>query len=469
MAKENANRKAENNRLIKEKNNKNAKNEANRLAKEKANQNAKNETNRLAKEKANQNAKNEANREGRESKRLFIEAQEKKEANRLAKEKANQNAKNEANRKAKEEEANKKEKEKKQKLLSKILNNSKNLTNTNKMAFLKRFEKGENFNTIKSNAIDKAKELSKQRKEKEEANRKAMEEEANKKEKEKKQKLLSKILNNSKNLTNTNKMVFLKRFEKGENFNTVKKNAISKAKELSQQRKAKEEMIEKKKEEALVKKKKEDEERKKKEAENKKKAAQNTQMRASLTKKVKETQMNQKVKNKLLNQLKNYSVQIRNVAPGIEQTIKSEKLNGNYNNAENRKKRQEVKKQLATYISKTYPNMSKANRGKYIQRANLTQWRKGFFTGSQGMGANQALERIKGNIRENMKAKKPPPPPLPQKNKKANLKKLVNNTMKGRAAKNVNRLKKNINEGVSEMAVKTRIAQLNKQTKYQQK
>ena len=40
------------------------------------------------------------------------------------------------------------------------------------MSFLKRFEKGENFNTIKKNAISKAKELSKQRKEKEEANRK---------------------------------------------------------------------------------------------------------------------------------------------------------------------------------------------------------------------------------------------------------------------------------------------------------
>jgi hypothetical protein len=472
------NRKAkeEENRLAKEKANQNAKNEENRLAKEKANQNAKNEENRLAKEKANQNAKNEANREGKESKRLWEEAQKKKEANRLAKEKANQNAKNEANRRAREE------KEKKQKLLSKILNNSKNLTNTNKMVFLKRFEKGENFNTIKSNAIGKAKELTKQRKEKEEANRKAKEEEAEKKEKEKKQKLLSKILNNSKNLTNTNKMTFLKRFEKGENFNTIKKNAIGKAKELTKQRKAKEEsnrkarekeeanrkareeMIAKKKEEALAKKKKEDEEKKKKEAENKKKAAQNTQMRASLTKKVKSTQMDQKVKNKLLNQLKNYSVQIRNVAPGIEKTIESEKLNGNYNEAANKKKRQEVKKQLAEYITKTYPNMSKANRGKYIQRANLTQWKKGFISGSLGMGANKAFERIKGNIRENMKAQKPPPP---QKNKKANLKKLVNDTMKGRAAKNVDRLKKNINEGISEMAVKTRIAQLNKQTKYQ--
>jgi hypothetical protein len=508
LAKEKANQNAKNeeNRLAKEKANQNAKNEANRLAKEmegieskrlwkeaqekkeanrlakeKANQNAKNEETRLAKEKANQNAKNEANRlakemEGIESKRLWKEAQEKKEANRLAKEKANQNAKNEANRKAREE------KEKKQKLLSKILNNSKNLTNTNKMAFLKRFEKGENFNTIKKNAIGKAKELAKQRKEKEEANRKAKEEEAARKEREKQQQLLSKILNNSKNLTNTNKMAFLKRFEKGDKFNTVKKNVISKAKELAKQRKAKEEeerkarekeeanrkakeeMIAKKKEEALAKKKKEDEEKKKKEAENKKKAAQNTQMRASLTKKVKETQMNQKVKNKLLNQLKNYSVQIRNVAPGIEQTIKSEKLNGNYNEAANKKKRQEVKKQLAEYITKTYPNMSKADRGKYIQRANLTEWRKGFLYGSQGMEANKAFERIKGNIRENMKAQKPPPP---QKNKKANLKKLVNDTMKGRAAKNVDRLKKNINEGISEMAVKTRIAQLNKQTKYQ--
>jgi len=479
--KRNRKAKEEENRLAKEKANQNAKNEENRLAKEKANQNAKNEENRLAKEKANQNAKNEANRlakemEGIESKRLWKEAQEKKEANRLAKEKANQNAKNEANRKAREE------KKKKQKLLSKILNNSKNLTNTNKMAFLKRFEKGENFNTIKKNAIGKAKELAKQRKEKEEANRKAKEEEAVRKEREKQQQLLSKILNNSKNLTNTNKMAFLKRFEKGDKFNTVKKNVISKAKELAKQRKAKEEeerkarekeeanrkakeeMIAKKKEEALAKKKKEDEEKKKKEAENKKKAAQNTQMRASLTKKVKETQMNQKVKNKLLNQLKNYSVQIRNVAPGIEQTIKSEKLNGNYNEAANKKKRQEVKKQLAEYITKTYPNMSKADRGKYIQRANLTEWRKGFLYGSQGMEANKAFERIKGNIRENMKAQKPPPP---QKNKKANLKKLVNDTMKGRAAKNVDRLKKNINEGISEMAVKTRIAQLNKQTKYQ--
>ena len=227
----------------------------------------------------------------------------------------------------------------------------------------------------------------------------------------------------------------------------------------------------------------------------KKAAAQNRQLRASLTKKVKSVQMDQKVKNKLLSQLKNYNVPIKNVAPSIEQTIKSEKLNGNYNEAENRKKRQEVKKKLANYISKKDPNMSRADRKKYIDQANLKQWRMGIFTGSQGMSANQAFERIRKNINKNISAKikkkqdekeianrerkrvqsklinamrnnKPPPP---QKNKKANLKKLVNNTMKGRAAKNVNRLKKNINEGVSEMAVKTRLAQLNKRTQYQKK
>jgi len=225
----------------------------------------------------------------------------------------------------------------------------------------------------------------------------------------------------------------------------------------------------------------------------KKAAAQNRQLRASLTKKVKSAQMDQKVKNKLLNQLKNYSVPIKNVAPSIEQTIKSEKLNGNLNEAENRKKRQQVKKNIADYISKKVPNMPRADRKKYIDQANLKQWKMGIFTGSQGMSANQAFERIRKNINKNISAKikkkqdekeianrerkrvqaklinamrnnKPPPP---QKNKKANLKKLVNKTMGKRAAKNVNRLKKNINEGVSEMTVKTRLAQLNKQTKYQ--
>src|SRR6056300_1748351 len=547
LAKEKANQNAKNeaNRLAKEKANQNAKNEANREGKESKRlfneAQEKKEANRLAKEEANKIQREKEREEKRrrltkilgnsknltnEDKAAFLKRfengenvntvkasaiskakelakvrknkeeanrleREKEEAERIAREREEKRlAKEEANRLANEK-AEKKLKEKRQKAMSKLLNSSKNLTNANKVNYLKRFENGENYNALKQNVVSKIRNLANQRKKKEEEERKAKEEanrlakeEANKKEREKQQQLLSKILNNSKNLTNANKMAFLKRFEKGDKFNTVKKNVISKAKELAKQRKAKEEeerkarekeeanrkakeeMIEKKKAEALEKKKKEEEEKKKKEAENKKKAAQNQQMRASLTKKVKSTQMDQKVKNKLLNQLKNYSVQIRNVAPGIEQTIKSEKLNGNYDEAANKKKRQEVKKQLATYISTTYPNMSKADRKKYINSASLTQWRKGIFSGSQGMEANRAFNRIKGNMERNMKAKKPPPPPI---NKKANLKKLVNNTMKGRAAKNVSRLKKNINEGISEMAVKTRLAQLNKQTKYQQK
>ena len=542
LAKEKANQNAKNeanrlakeevNRLAKEKANQNAKNEANREGKESKRlfneAQEKKEANRLAKEEANKIQREKEREEKRrrltkilgnsknltnEDKAAFLKRfengenvntvkanaiskakelaklrknkeetnrleREKEEAERIAREREEKRlAKEEAKRLANEK-AEKKLKEKRQKAMSKLLNSSKNLTNMNKMGYLKRFENGENYNALKQNIVGKIRNLADQRKKKEEEANRLIKE----KEREKQQQLLSKILNNSKNLTNANKMEFLKRFEKGDKFNTVKKNAISKAKELASQRKkkeeeerkarekeeanrkAKEEMIAKKKEEALAKKKKEDEEKKKKEAENKKKAAKNTQMRASLTKKVKETQMDQKVKNKLLNQLKNYSVQIRNVAPGIEQTIKSEKLNGNYDEAANKKKRQEVKKQLATYISTTYPNMSKADRKKYINSANLTQWRKGILTGSSGMGANKAFERIKGNMERNMKAKKPLPPPI---NKKANLKKLVNNTMKGRAAKNVSRLKKNINEGISEMAVKTRIAQLNKQTKYQ--
>ena len=98
----------------------------------------------MAKEKANQNAKNEANREGKESKRLFNEAQEKKEANRLAKEEANKIQRE-------------KEREEKRRRLTKILGNSKNLTNEDKAAFLKRFENGENVNTVKANAISKQK------------------------------------------------------------------------------------------------------------------------------------------------------------------------------------------------------------------------------------------------------------------------------------------------------------------------
>ena len=217
---------------------------------------------------------------------------------------------------------------------------------------------------------------------------------------------------------------------------------------------------------------------------------------ANAAKAEKEKRNDKKRENAILEAAKKKQAKVLANAAKAEKERKNkeeEKLNGNYNEAENKKKRQQVKKQLANYISKKVPNMPKANRKKYIDQANLKQWKIGVFSGSQGMSANQAFERIRKNINKNVNMKKKKnqddkeianrerkrvqsklinamrnnKPPPPRKNKKANLKKLVNNTMKGRAAKNVSRLKKNINEGVSEMAVKTRLAQLNKQTKYQ--
>src|SRR5210317_1631120 len=245
VIKSNAIRKAQNlkrNRVQREKNELNRKSkeeeEENRLAKEEANRKAKNEENRLAKEEANRKAKNEENR------------LEKEEANKI------QRDKNELNRQEKKRIRNEQ-----QRLLSKIINNLKNMTNENKVPFLARFNKGENFNTVKGNAIRKAQNLKRNRvqREKNELNRKSKEEEeenrlakeeANRIQREKnelnrqekkrirneQQRLLSKILNNSKNMTNENKVPFLARFNKGENFNTVKGNAIRKAQNLKRNR-----------------------------------------------------------------------------------------------------------------------------------------------------------------------------------------------------------------------------------------
>ena len=64
-----------------------------------------------------------------------------------------------------------KERKEKRRRLTKILGNSKNLTNEEKAAILKRCENGEKVNNVKANAISKAKELAKLRKNKEETNR----------------------------------------------------------------------------------------------------------------------------------------------------------------------------------------------------------------------------------------------------------------------------------------------------------
>jgi len=187
----------------------------------------------------------------------------------------------------------------------------------------------------------------------------------------------------------------------------------------------------------------------------------NLELRKGLERKVQRAQFkNDSNKRKLLNQIKNTkSMTAKELQPKINKVIKELSLNGNINEREEKRKRDLVKKQVSEYISKTYPKINRAKRTDYIKRANSYREGSGMFYRMRP----QSYNAIKKMINQNMK------PPPPQKNKKANLKKLVNNTLKGRASKNASRLKKNINEGVSEMTVKTRLAQLNKQTKYQTK
>ena len=208
------------------------------------------------------------------AKNVVIENARKLHTNRVAKEKANLKAKEEANRKAKEE-ADRKKKNAQQQSLTKLLNSSKNLTNQDKMSFLKRFEKGEDLNKIRPDVITKIQSLAKTRKEKEEANKKAKEEanlkakeeanrkakeDANRKKRSVQQQSLSKLLNSSTNMTNRNKIPFLKRLEKGENLNKIRPNVITRIQSLAktrQEAKAKDDENKKAKEEARLKVKKE--------------------------------------------------------------------------------------------------------------------------------------------------------------------------------------------------------------------
>ena len=208
------------------------------------------------------------------AKNVVIENARKLHTNRVAKEKANLKAKEEANRKAKEE-ADRKKKNAQQQSLTKLLNSSKNLTIQDKMSFLKRFETGEDLNKIRPDVITKIQSLAKTRKEKEEANKKAKEEanlkakeeanrkakeDANRKKRSVQQQSLSKLLNSSTNMTNRNKIPFLKRLEKGENLNKIRPNVITRIQSLAktrQEAKAKDDENKKAKEEARLKVKKE--------------------------------------------------------------------------------------------------------------------------------------------------------------------------------------------------------------------
>merc|ERR1712100_188168 len=135
--------------------------------------------------------------------------------------------------------------------------------------------------------------------------------------------------------------------------------------------------------------------------------------------------------------------------------------------AEKKKKREEANRKAKEAANKkAAANFEKAEKEEANRKAKEAANKKAKEEANRkAKEENLKRKQVQSKLINAMKNKPPPPP----KNKKANLKKLVNNTMKGRAAKNVSRLKKNINEGVSEMAVKTRLAQLNKRTKYQLK
>jgi len=79
---------------------------------------------------------------------------------------------------------------------------------------------------------------------------------------------------------------------------------------------------------------------------------------------------------------------------------------------------------------------------------------------------NRERKRVQAKLINAMRNNKPP---SQQKNNKANLKKKINNTLKGRASKNASKLKRNVNEGKNKKDILKRLNQLNKRTQYQKK
>ena len=131
------------------------------------------------------------------------------------------------------------------KLLQKILNNSKNFTNDDKREFMQRLEAGNNFNTLKEEAIQAARNLSKKRKNRELEQKMKAEAEYKNEQRREQRKLMNKIMNNSGLFNNAEKNVFRQRFNSGNNFNTLKTNVINKARQLKEERVRKEkEMLE---------------------------------------------------------------------------------------------------------------------------------------------------------------------------------------------------------------------------------
>ena len=123
-------------------------------------------------------------------------------------------------------------KEEQRRTLQKILNNSENFTNDDKRAFMQRFERGDNFNTLKENATQTSLNLAKKRKNRELEEKMKAEAELKNEERRQQRKLMNEIMNNSGLLNNSEKNVFRQRFNSGDSFNRIRVNINKRVKKL---------------------------------------------------------------------------------------------------------------------------------------------------------------------------------------------------------------------------------------------
>jgi len=151
--------------------------------------------------------------------------------------------------------------------LEKLLKSSKNLTDRNK--YFRRLEGGENFKSVRLNAIKEIRSLAEARR------RKAVKTEVDS---QKQRSSLEKLLKSSKNLTDRNK--YFRRLEGGENFKSVRLNAIKEIRSLADARRRKENNAKAKAEaEAKARRRKENNAKAKAEAESRKKKEYNNKMK----------------------------------------------------------------------------------------------------------------------------------------------------------------------------------------------
>ena len=308
--------------------------------------------------------------------------------------------------------------------LEKLLKSSKNLTNRNK--YFRRLEGGENFNSVRRNAIKEIRSLADARRRKEnnakakaedeakalrrkENNAKAKAEAESRKKKEYNNKMKIKRqmeLKKQKNVNNTKNRENKRRLE-------LKKQMEAKAIEASKKAQAaKDEIIAKRKAQEL-------EKRKAQELEKRKRDTFKRQIQSSyLTSNEKRSYIKQvnavadfkplvkKIKSAMLKASEDAKKRVGK-ASLLEQMYGENKDNMRKRAELNAKKRKEARVKIKQYMKKTYPSMSDRDRKMYANRIKNTEWKMlgGYIRGTQGMSANEAYDRVKLNINRNWKGR----------------------------------------------------------------